>query len=102
MVNDRHKSRDHALLLAKLREQHEDTVARTRALLKSNQEDRRAIARAMREGASTVPEIAAASLIPAERVLWHVTAMRKYDLVAEIGKSDGYFRYAMVEKGAGQ
>jgi len=101
-VNERQKSKDRAVLLVKLREQHEATVARTRTLLKSNQEDRRAITRAMHDGADTVPEIAAASGVPADRVLWHITAMRKYDLVTEIGKSGEYYRYAMVQEGAGQ
>ena len=38
------------------------------------------------------------SSMPADRVLWHITAMRKYDLVVETGKSGDYYRYALVQE----
>jgi heterodisulfide reductase subunit A len=43
---------------------------------------------------------AEASGLPADRVLWHITAMRKYDLVVETGKSGDYYRYALAQEAA--
>jgi len=31
-------------------------------------------------------------------VLWHVIAMKKYNLVAEVGLDDGYYRYRLAEE----
>jgi hypothetical protein len=52
----------------------------------------------MRQGAATVPEIAAASGFPAHQVLWHVTAMKKYDLVVEVGQCGEYYQYELVKE----
>ena len=98
MTIDKQAARERTALLTRLREEHKDTIEATRALLKAQQEDRRAINLAVRGGAETVPEIAEASGLPADRVLWHITAMRKYDLVVETGKSGDYYRYALVQE----
>jgi hypothetical protein len=55
----------------------------------------------MKQGAKTIPELAAAAVLPADRVLWHVMAMKKYDLVREAGKDGDYYQYVLVEEGAG-
>ena len=98
MTLDKQVARERTALLKRLREEHKDTIESTRALLKAQQEARRTISQAMRGGAETVPEIAEASGLPADRVLWHITAMRKYDLVIETGKSGDYYRYALVQE----
>jgi predicted transcriptional regulator len=100
MTLDRETVRERTALLKGLREEHKGTIETTRALLKAQQETRRAICQAMRHGAETIPEIAEASSLPADRVLWHVTAMKKYDLVVETGKCGEYYRYAMVQEAA--
>jgi len=85
-------------LLKRLREEHADTLESTRAHLKTQKAIRREICQAMRKGASTVPEIAAASSLPAHQVLWHVTAMKKYDLVIEVGQCGEYYQYELVKE----
>jgi predicted transcriptional regulator len=100
MIADKEAARERTALLKRLREEHKDTIESTRALLKAQQETRRAICSAMRGGAETIPEIAQASGLPAGQVLWHITAMKKYDLVAETGKCGEYYRYAMVQEAA--
>jgi predicted transcriptional regulator len=100
MTLDKQAAHQHSALLKGLREEHKGTIETTRALLKAQQETRRAICQAMRHGAETVPEIAEASGLLADRILWHVTAMKKYDLVIETGKCGEYYRYAMVEEAA--
>ena len=100
MTLNKEAARERTALLKRLREAHKDTIETTRALLKAQQEARRAISQAMRGGAETIPDIAEASGLPAEQVLWHITAMRKYELVVEIGKSGEYYRYALVKEAA--
>jgi predicted transcriptional regulator len=98
MTQHKEAARQRAALLKRLREEHQETVERTRALLKVQQETRRAICQAMRNGAETVPDIAAASRQAAHQVLWHIIAMKKYGLVAETGKDADYYRYALVQE----
>ena len=98
MTLDKQAARERTARLKRLREERKDTVEHTRALLKAQQDARRAIVEAMRQGAETAPAIAAASGQSADQVLWHLTAMKKYDLVAEIGKDGDYYRYALVQE----
>ena len=92
------EAKKRAQFLKKLREQHQETVARTQELLKEQNAIRRQIRQAMKDAPKTVPEVAEATGLPADQVLWHLTAMKKYDLVAE-GEMDGeYFQYALVKE----
>ena len=43
-------------------------------------------------------ELAASIGLPANEVLWHIIAMKKYNLVAEVGLDDGYYRYSLAEE----
>jgi predicted transcriptional regulator len=85
-------------LLKRLREEHADTLESTRTHLKTQKAVRREICQAMRQGAATVPEISAASSLPAHQVLWHVTAMKKYDRVIEVGQCGEYYQYELVKE----
>jgi predicted Rossmann fold nucleotide-binding protein DprA/Smf involved in DNA uptake len=84
--------------LKRLREEYKDTVARTQARLKEQKAIRRQICQAMRDAPKTVPEVAEATGLPADQVLWHVTAMRKYDLVAEAEMCGEYYTYQLVQE----
>jgi hypothetical protein len=95
-VNENPKSR--AALLKELRERHQATVEQTRALLKDQQAIRRQICQQLRDGAKSVPEVSAATELPAHEVLWHITAMKKYDRVAEAGQCGEYYLYKIVKE----
>ena len=84
--------------LKQLREEHRDTVAQVQALLKEQKDIRRQIAQAMGDEPKTVPEIAAASGLPAEQILWHIISMKKYNFVIETGQSDDYYLYQQVKE----
>ena len=43
----------------------------------------------------TVPEIAAATGLPAPEVLWYVASLKKYGEILEGPKDGGYFRYRL-------
>ena len=85
-------------LLKQLREEHKVTVEQTQALLKEQQATRKKITNAMKEGPKTIPEIATATEIPTDEVLWYVTAMKKYGLAKEVGMSGEYFQYELSEE----
>jgi predicted transcriptional regulator len=99
MTLSKDELRQRTALLKELREEHKDTIERTRSRLKE-QKAIRAICQAMRQGAATVPEIADASGLSSPQVLWHVTAMKKYDLVVETGQCGEYYQYALAEEEA--
>jgi predicted Rossmann fold nucleotide-binding protein DprA/Smf involved in DNA uptake len=81
-----------------LRQAHQDTVESTQLLLKEQQAFRKSLKAAMSQGAKTIPEIAAGAGLPADQVLWHVMAMKKYDLVREVGKDGEYYQYVLAEE----
>jgi predicted transcriptional regulator len=85
-------------LLKLLREEHKDTVERTQALLKEQQATRKQIKNAMKPGPKTIPEIATETALPADKVLWYITAMKKYGLVNEVGMSGEYFQYELSQE----
>jgi predicted transcriptional regulator len=85
-------------LLKDLRETYAGSIERTRGRLKEQKAVRRQICQALRDGPRTVPEIAEASHLPAHEVLWHVTAMKKYDAVVETGQCGEYYQYALAEE----
>ena len=83
--------------LKRLREDHEQTVERMQALLREQNSIRKQIRQAMADGPKTVPELTAATQLPGEVVMWHITAMKKYNLIAEIGMSESFYQYQLME-----
>jgi hypothetical protein len=59
---------------------------------------RKLIAEAFKKGARTVPELAQDTGEPADKILWHVMAMKKYGLVTEIEARGDYFAYYLAGK----
>ncbi|HTP09069.1 MAG TPA: winged helix-turn-helix domain-containing protein [Anaerolineae bacterium] len=84
--------------LKQLRDEHRATVENVQARLKEQKDTRRKITEALGDEAKTVPEIAAASGLPADQVLWHLIALKKYNLVIETGQSDEYYVYQQVKE----
>jgi predicted transcriptional regulator len=96
-MTTKEEAKKRAILLKRLRKEHKETVTRTQALLKEQKAIRRQICQPMRETPKAVPEIAEITGIPANQVLWHVTAMKKYGLVVETGMCGEYYLYQRVE-----
>jgi hypothetical protein len=98
MTQAKEDARHRSALLKELRDQHADTVERIRVLLKEQKAIRRLICQQLRTGPKIVPEISQATELPANEVLWHITAMKKYDLIAEVGQCGEYYQYAMSKE----
>ncbi len=97
-MSDGADAKQRTATLKALRQAHQDTVESTQLLLKEQQAFRKTLRAAMTQGAKTIPEIAAAAALPADQVLWHVMAMKKYDLVREVGKDGEYYQYVLAEE----
>jgi predicted Rossmann fold nucleotide-binding protein DprA/Smf involved in DNA uptake len=91
-------ARQRSQFLKQLREEHRETVEQVQASLKEQKDIRRQIAQAMRDEPKTVPEIAAASGLSAEQVLWHIIALKKYGLIVETGMCGEYYLYQRAEE----
>ena len=85
-------------LLKYLRETYPQGVARAQALLKEQKNMHDAFCTLFREKPCTIPEVAQATGIPAEKVLWFVAAMKKYGLVEETGMCGDYPLYKKAEE----
>jgi predicted transcriptional regulator len=96
-MNTKTSAKEKAKQLKELREIHSETVEKTQIYLKEQQNLRKTLKSVMKNGPMTVPEIAAAADLPSEVVMWHVMAMKKYDLVTEVGQNQEYFQYALTE-----
>ncbi len=96
-MSPKEEAKKRGILMKRLREEHQETVKRTQALLKEQKEIRRQICQQMREAPKAVPEIAGITGIAAGQVLWQVMAMKKYGLVVETGMCGEYYLYQMAE-----
>lgn len=85
-------------MLKNLRETHAATFARTQELLKSQKHSQQQITKVLKEQPRTVPDVATATGLPSQQVLWWLAAMKKYGLVAEDGMQDDYPIYKLVEE----
>jgi predicted transcriptional regulator len=87
-----------AVLLKQRRDAHPGEVARAQAMLKEQKRIQDGISALLQEKACTVPDIAVAIGIPPQTVLWHVAAMKKYNLVKENGMDGDYPLYQLAEE----
>lgn len=97
-MNSREVAKQRAEALKKLRADHAETVTQTQELLKVQKHMQKAICQSIREKAKTVPEIAKEIDMPTHKVLWYLTAYKKYDLVIEEGMCGEYILYRKVQE----
>ncbi len=95
-MSDKMTAKEKTALLKSLKEAHADTAEAAQEHLKAQQQVRRALKKAMKEKPMTIPQIAEAAGLPQHEVLWHVVAMKKYDLVEETGQEGDYYLYALA------
>jgi predicted transcriptional regulator len=100
-MTTREDAKKRTAALVALRKQHEASVNRTQEWVKEQNAFRKRLREALQEGPMTVPELALKTNLPPDQVLWHISAMRKYDLVVEKGldEADEYYRYGLPEEG---
>ncbi len=84
--------------LKELRQARKKTIEYVRETVKKNRDIRKTLAEALSQGPRTVPELAQATGIPSQYVLWHLTSMKKYGKVAEGDPSGDYFQYVLLKE----
>jgi predicted transcriptional regulator len=90
--------KEKAALLKRVREARGDLYRKALEERKAMRAERKQVETAMTSGPLTVPAIAAASGLSTDRVLWHVTAMRKYGRTAEAGQDGDWYTYRLVDE----
>ena len=80
-----------------LKEKHGGMSDTLKAHVKEQQQVRKKLRDALKAGSKTVPELAAAGGIEANKVLWHLMAMRRYGEVVEAGEENDYMKYQLKE-----
>jgi hypothetical protein len=86
--------------LKKLREARREIIAESSRQMKIQREAIKAIKAQLAENDLTVPEIAAATGIPANEVMWYVASLKKYGMILEGPKDGSYFRYQLADTAA--
>lgn len=81
-----------------LRERHGGISDEMKHLFKEQNRIRKLINEAFKNGPRTIPELAQDTGEPAEKLLWHVMALKKYGLVAELEARGDYFAYMTAGK----
>ncbi|MFL7813685.1 MAG: hypothetical protein AB8I40_08410 [Anaerolineales bacterium] len=97
-MSDREAAKQRAQVLKDLRQEHQETVERTQALLKEQGKIEREILNLIKEESLTIPAIAEKLEMPSHRVLWFLTALKKYDQVSEDGMDGEYVLYKRREE----
>lgn len=95
-MTEKQSAKARTMMLKQLREKYQGTVEETQVLLKGQQSIRKQLRQAMAGGPKTIPQIAAACDLPSDVILWHVTAMKKYDDVMETGMDGEYYLYQLA------
>ncbi|MGB9521826.1 MAG: hypothetical protein ACPL6F_03620 [Anaerolineales bacterium] len=87
-------------MLVELRKEHRDSVKTAQELLKVQQNARKALERALTAGSHSVPQLAQVTGMPANEVLWHIAAMKKYGIVVEDGtdESGDFYLYRLTKE----
>lgn len=89
--------------IKKLRAARKKWIVKATARVKVQKKALKAIKAHLEKGAGTVPEVADATGMPTDEVLWYLAALKKYGEVVEAEKDGEYFQYALSERaGAGQ
>ncbi len=96
-MSEKEAVKKRAQILKELRVEHQTTVDRTQALLKEQGKVERKILKLIKEESMTIPSIAAQIELPTHRVLWFITALRKYDQIREDGMDGEYVLYRKEE-----
>lgn len=86
--------------LKRLRAARKEQIAAATGRIKEQRRAVQAIKEALADGELTVPELAAATGLPASEVLWYVASMKKYGEILEGPKAGSYYRYRLGQPAA--
>jgi len=99
MSQDDQKKKAKKAAMKNLRNARKEWINRTLAMVNVQKKNLKAIKGYLKEGSGTVPQIAEATRISGDKVLWYIAALKKYGEVGESEKDGSYFRYMLTERG---
>ena len=82
--------------LKQLQAARKEQIAAAAARMREQKKFIKAIKEELGAGGKTVPEIAAATGIAPDAVLWYLATLKKYGQVTEGAKDGSYFRYKLA------
>lgn len=82
--------------LKALRRACKERIDRVSGQVREQKKSLKALRAQLENAAFTVPELAMATGMPTDEILWYLAAMKKYGQIAEVEKDDGYYRYALT------
>lgn len=89
--------------MKRLRAERKERVAQASAEAKEQKRCVATLLRALGDAGKTVPRVAEVTGMPSARVLWYLSALKKYGQVVEGEKDGAYFRYVSTQApGTGQ
>ena len=80
-----------------LRSDRKEWITMASNRVKEQRKERKAIKKYLENQPATVPEIADATGIPSDKVLWYLATLKKYGDIVEGEKDGSYFRYVLTE-----
>lgn len=81
--------------LKKLKVARKEQIAAVTKRMQAQRRALKAIKASLNESELTVPEMAAATGLPVDQVLWYVASMKKYGEILEGPKAGDYYRYKL-------
>jgi len=81
--------------LKKLKAARKEQIAAATSRMKDQRRALKAIKASLADSELTVPELAAATGLPVDQVLWYVASMKKYGEILEGPKAGDYYRYKL-------
>ena len=98
MSKDDQKKKAKKAAMKNLRNTRKEWINRMLARVKIQKKNLKAIKGYLKEGAGTVPQIAEATGVSSDKVLWYIAALKKYGEIDESEKDGSYFRYMLTER----
>jgi len=88
--------------MKQLRHARKQTIQAATARMKEQQKAIKAIKAELQQGERTVPELAAATGLPPDSVLWYIMALKKYGEILEGPEAGSYYRYRLSQPAAAE
>ncbi|MCG6972333.1 MAG: winged helix-turn-helix domain-containing protein [Desulfobacterales bacterium] len=83
--------------MKQLRGDRKEWITMASTMVKEQRKERKAIKKYLENQPATVPEIADATGIPSDKVLWYLATLKKYGDIVEGEKDGSFFRYVLTE-----
>ncbi len=100
MSQENNRQNEKKTAMKMLRATRKDSIRNASSRVKAQKKALKAIKGYLEKNPGTVPEVADATGMPTDQVLWYMAALKKYGEIAEAKKDGVYFRYALTERTA--